>query len=322
MKILFFGSSEISVPFLEEIYKSRHSITSVITITDKPAGRGRRNTTNIVKKRAIELGIDFIQIEKFDHSFFDKFAELKFDGVVVVSFGKILPERIFELTTARWLNVHPSLLPRYRGPTPIISALLNGDRVSGVSIIEVVPEVDVGGIYAQVKFGVEEDDNRDSLEQKSIKFGKSLLMTVLDLIENEDLNSYPQDEENVVYSHKIAKEDLKINWDSSAAEIVNKIRAFSSRPSAYCLWKGLRIKILKASVPGGTASNAYLDKLKFDENEKNGLVVKADKKTGILIKCNKNEMVKIEKLQPQGRKVISSADFINGYRLEAGENFE
>ncbi len=322
MKILFFGSSEISVPFLEEIYKSRHSITSVVTITDKPAGRGRRNTPNIVKKRAIELGIDFIQIEKFDHSFFDKFAELEFDGVVVVSFGKILPGKIFKLTTARWLNVHPSLLPRYRGPTPIISALLNGDRVSGVSIIEVVPEVDAGGIYAQVKFGVEEDDNRDSLEQKSIKFGKSLLMTVLDLIENENLNSYPQDEESVIYSHKITKEDLKINWDSSAAEIVNKIRAFSSRPGAYCLWKGLRIKILKASVPGGTASNAYLDKLKFDKNEKNGLVVEADKKTGILIKCNKNEMVKIEKLQPQGRKVISSADFINGYRLEAGENFD
>lgn len=322
MKILFFGSSEISVPFLEEIYKSRHSITSVVTITDKPAGRGRRNTPNIVKKRAIELGIDFIQIEKFDHSFFDKFAELEFDGAVVVSFGKILPERIFKLTTARWLNVHPSLLPRYRGPTPIISTLLNGDKVGGVSIIKVVPEVDAGGIYAQVKFGVEEDDNRDSLEQKSIKFGKSLLMTVLDLIENEDLNSYPQDEENVIYSHKITKEDLKINWDSSAVEIANKIRAFSSRPGAYCLWKGLRIKILKASVPGGTASNAYLDKLKFDENEKNGLVVEADKKTGILIKCNKNEMVKIEKLQPQGRKVISSADFINGYRLEAGENFD
>lgn len=322
MKILFFGSSEISVPFLEEIYKSRHSITSVVTAADKPAGRGRRATPNIVKKKAIELGIDFIQIEKFDHSFFNKFAELEFDRVVVASFGKILPEKIFKLTTARWLNVHPSLLPRYRGPTPIISALLNGDGVSGVSIIEVVPEVDAGGIYAQVKFGVEEDDNRDSLEQKSVKFGKPLLITVLDLIENENLKSYPQDEENVIYSHKITKEDLKINWDNSAVKIVNKIRAFSSRPGAYCLWKGLRIKILKANVLSRAESSTYLDKLKFDENEKNGLVVEADKKKVILIKCNKNEMVKIEKLQPQGRKVISSADFINGYRLEAGENFE
>ena len=322
MKILFFGSSEISVPFLEEIYKSRHSITSLVTITDKPAGRGRRNTPNIVKKRAIELGIDFIQIEKFDHSFFDKFAELEFDVAVVASFGKILPERIFKLTAARWLNVHPSLLPRHRGPTPIISALLNGDRVSGVSIIEVVPEVDAGGIYAQVKFGVEEDDNRDSLEQKSIKFGKSLLAAVLDLIEDKNINPYPQDEENVVYSYKIAKEDLKISWNSSAMEIVNRVRAFSSKPGAYCLWKGLRIKILKAGVLSGAASDVYLDKLKFGENEKNGLVVEADKKTGILVSCNKNEMVKIERLKPQGGKVMSAADFINGYRLEAGENFD
>lgn len=322
MKILFFGSSEISVPFLEEIYKSRHSITSVVTTIDKPAGRGRRTTLNIVKKKAIELGIDFIQIEKFEDNFFDNFVKLEFDVVVVASFGKILPERIFKLTTVRWLNVHPSLLPRYRGPTPIISALLNGDKVGGVSIIEVVYEVDAGKIYAQVKFGVEQDDNKDSLEQKSIKFGKPLLMAVLDLIENENLKPYPQDEENVVYSYKIAKEDLKINWDSSAVEIVNKIRAFSSNPGAYCLWKGLRIKILKASVLSGAASNAHLDKLKVEGNEKNGLVVEADKKTGILVSCNKNEIVKIERLKPQGGKVMSAADFINGYRLEAGENFD
>jgi len=322
LKILFFGSSEISVPFLEEIYKSRHSITSVVTTIDKPAGRGRRTTLNIVKKKAIELGIDFIQIEKFEDNFFDNFVKLEFDVVVVASFGKILPERIFKLTTVRWLNVHPSLLPRYRGPTPIISALLNGDKVGGVSIIEVVYEVDAGKIYAQVKFGVEQDDNKDSLEQKSIKFGKPLLMAVLDLIENENLKPYPQDEENVVYSYKIAKEDLKINWDSSAVEIVNKIRAFSSNPGAYCLWKGLRIKILKASVLSGAASNAHLDKLKVEGNEKNGLVVEADKKTGILVSCNKNEIVKIERLKPQGGKVMSAADFINGYRLEAGENFD
>ena len=322
MKILFFGSSEISVPFLEEIYKSRYSITSVVTTIDKPAGRGRRTTLNIVKKKAIELGIDFIQIEKFEDNFFDNFVKLEFDVAVVASFGKILPERIFKLTTARWLNVHPSLLSRYRGPTPIISALLNGDKVSGVSIIEVVYEVDAGKIYAQVKFGVEQDDNRDSLEQKSIKFGKPLLMAVLDLIEDKNINPYSQDEENVVYSYKITKEDLKINWDSSAVKIINKVRAFSSNPGAYCLWKGSRIKILKAGVPGGTASNAYLDKLKFSENEKNGFVVEADKKTGILVKCNENEIVKIERLKPQGGKVMSAADFINGYRLETGENFD
>jgi len=322
LKILFFGSSEISVPFLEEIYKSRHSITSVVTTIDKPAGRGRRTTLNIVKKKAIELGIDFIQIEKFEDNFFDNFVKLEFDVAVVVSFGKIFPEKIFKLTSARWLNVHPSLLPTYRGPTPIISALLNGDKVGGVSIIEVVYEVDAGRIYAQVKFGVEEDDNKDSLEQKVVKFGKPLLIAVLDLIEDKNINPYPQDEENVVYSYKIAKEDLKISWNSSAVEIVNKVRAFSSKPGAYCLWKGLRIKVLKASALNETLSSAYLDRSKIDESKKNGLVVEADKKTGILVSCNKNEMVKIERLKPQGGKVMSAADFINGYRLKAGESFE
>ncbi|HEY4695304.1 MAG TPA: methionyl-tRNA formyltransferase [Candidatus Hydromicrobium sp.] len=322
MKILFFGSSEISVPFLEEIYKSRHSISLVVTTADKPAGRGRKTAPNIVKSKAAELGVDFIQIEKFDSIFLNKFTSLEFNGVVVASFGKIFPEKIFKLTSARWFNVHPSLLPGYRGPTPIISTLLNGDKVGGVSIIEVVPEVDAGGIYAQVKFGVEEDDNRDSLEGKSIKFGKPLLMAVLDLVESEKIKPYPQDKGNVVYSYKITKDDIKINWDSRAVEIVNKVRAFSSSPGAYFLWKGSRIKVLKASVLNEAIINAYPDKLRIGKNRKNGFVVEADKKTGILVKCNGNEMVKIELLQPQGKKVMSSVDFINGYRLEAGESFE
>jgi methionyl-tRNA formyltransferase len=322
LKILFFGSSEISVPFLEEIYKSSHSISMVVTVADKPAGRGRKITPNIVKSKAVELGIDFMQVEGFDDSFFNEFKKLEFDTVVIASFGKILPEKIFKLTSALWLNVHPSLLPRYRGPTPIISTLLNGDKVGGVSIIEVVHEVDAGGIYAQVKFGVEEDDNRDSLESKVVKFGKQLLMTVLELVENKALEPYPQDEENVIYSHKITKEDLEINWDNSAVEIVNKVRAFSSNPGAYCIWKGSRIKILKAGILNEDISKGYLDKLKNNGNKKNGFLIEADKKTGILVKCNKNEMVKVELLQPQGGKAMSVMDFVNGYRLEAGESFE
>lgn len=119
--------------------------------------------------------------------------------MVVASFGKIFPEKLFELTAARWFNVHPSLLPKYRGPTPIISTLLNGDRVGGVSIIEVVPEVDKGAIYAQVKFEVETDDNLDSLERKSIEIGKPLLVKVLDLAEIGKIKPYPQDEKKCYF---------------------------------------------------------------------------------------------------------------------------
>ena len=327
MKILFFGSSKISVPFLEEIHKSRHSVSLVVTTTDKPAGRGRKTCPNVVKSKAIELGIDFIQIEKFDDSFFDRFSKLKPDGVVVVSFGKIFPEKLFELTAARWFNVHPSLLPKYRGPTPIISTLLNGDRVGGVSIIEVVPEVDKGAIYSQVKFEVEADDNLDSLERKSIEFGKPLLVKVLDLAEIGKIKPYPQDEKNATFSYKITKDDLKIDWDGSAEKIVNRIRAFSSSPGAYFVWKGLRIKVLKAAALNDSSASAYsdnikIDKSRIDKNKKNGLVIAADKKTGILVRCNGNEMVKIELLQPEGKRAMSSVDFINEYRPGAGEYFE
>ena len=320
MKILFFGSSEFSVPFLEEIDRSRHNITSVITTVDKQAGRGKKVTSNIVKDKAIGLSIDYIQIENLDNDFIDKFLKIEFDCVVVVSFGMILPERIFKLAPVKWLNVHPSLLPKYRGPAPIISTLLNGDKIGGVSINEVVYEVDAGHIYAQVQFKVEEDDNRDSLESKSIKFGKGLLTEVLDLIEEVNLKPYPQDEGKIIYTNKITKEDLKINWNSSAEKIINKIRAFSSSPGAYCFWKGARIKILKASVLSVSESSKFIDII--NANKKNGLVLKADKKSGILINCIGREIIEVETLQPQGKKAMSGSDFINGYRLKVGENFE
>jgi len=320
LNILFFGSSEISVPFLEEINRSRHKISSVVTTNDKHAGRGRKVTPNVVKTRALELGEGLIQVEKFDEGFYSKFKKLNFDTALVVSFGKIIPAKMFGLKPAGWLNVHPSLLPKYRGPTPVMSTLLNGDETGGVSIIEVVPEVDAGPIYAQVSFTVEASDNRDSMERKSVVFGKSLLMAVLDLIEEDLLKPYPQDESGVVYCSKIKKEDLKVNWENTAREIVNKIRAFSSKPGAYCLWRGIRIKLLKAQILSGDEKSMYLNGIK--SGGRNGLVAKADKKTGILIKCSKNDLIRIEKLQPQGKKEMSSVDFINGYRLKTGENFE
>ena len=320
LKILFFGSSVFSVPFLEEIYSSRHSITSVITTIDKHSGRGRKIIPNIVKSKAVELGVDFIQIEKLDNDFIDKFLKLEFDCVVVVSFGMILPEKIFKVASVKWLNVHPSLLPKYRGPAPIISTLLNGDEIGGVSVNEVIYKVDSGRIYAQIKFKVEEDDNKASLEKKSIKFGRRLLTSVLDLIEEVDLKPYPQDESNVVYTNKITKEDLKINWERSAVEINNKIRAFSSSPGAYCFWNGVRIKILRACVLSAGESSELIDMT--GANKKNGLILKADKRSGILVSCNDKEIIRVEKLQHQGKIAMSASDFINGYSLKVGEKFE
>ena len=324
MKIIFFGSSEISVPFLEELYKSHHNIVLVVTTVDKPAGRGRKITDNVVKNKASELGLNFIQIDKFDSTFFDKIKEVDFNAAVVVSFGRIFPGNIFDLKQIKWVNVHPSLLPRHRGPNPIVAALLCGDSTGGVSIIEVKPEVDAGDIYAQVKFRINEDDNRASLEEKSIAFGVPILIKVLDLIESNAIKPYPQGENNLSYSYKIKKEDLKINWENSAEEIVNRVRAFSPEPGAYCIWNGIRIKILKAEVLKELLPDSYLPDLRTYStcSRNNGFIIKADKENGILVRCNKNEAVRITTVQPEGKKIMSAVDFINGYRIKTGDNFE
>lgn len=322
MKVIFFGSSNISVPFLEELYKSNHSVELVVTTIDRPAGRGRKITPNIVKSKASELGIEYILVDKLDDTFFNKFKSLEFDAAVVVCFGKIFPEKIFSIKPVKWLNVHPSLLPAHRGPTPIVSMLLNGDKTGGVSIIEVVPEIDAGDIYAQIKFGIEENDDRDSLEKKSVFFGSPILIKVLDLVETGNIKPYPQGKSNISYGDKIKKDDLKINWENSAEEIINKIRAFSSSPGAYCFWRDSRVKILEAAIIKAPELKLYLTGSNKLKNKKNGLILKAGKDTDILVKCNGSELLRIKALQPQGKKAMSAVDFINGYRLKPGDNFE
>lgn len=322
MKVIFFGSSNISVPFLEELHKSNHSVELVVTIIDRPAGRGRKIAPNIVKTKAIELGTDYILVDKFCDIFFNKYKSLGFDAAVVVCFGKIFPEKIFSIKPVKWLNVHPSLLPAHRGPTPIISTLLNGDKTGGVSIIEVIPEIDAGDVYAQIKFGIGQNDNRDSLEKKSVLFGSSILIKVLDLLETGSIKPYPQGKSNISYSEKIKKEDLKINWENSAEKNINKIRAFSSIPGAYCFWRDLRIKILEAATIEAPELQLCLSGLNKLKNKKNGLILKTGRDMDILVKCSGNELLRIKKLQPQGKKAMTAVDFINGYRLKPGDNFE
>ena len=312
MKIVYFGSSGFSVPFLDYIHNSSHKLVKIITRPDKKTGRGRKVMPGKVKLRAMELGIDFIEVDRVDSSFIETLASIDFDFAVVVSFGLIFPEKIFKETAIKWLNLHPSLLPRHRGPSPIISTLLNGDEMTGVSINEVVYKVDTGKIYAQVKYGIEANDNKDSLEEKVIKFGGPLMISVLDLIEGNAIKPYMQDENAATYTHKINSEDLKINWEDSAEEIINRIRAFSLTPGAYCLWKGNRLKILKAGLVDGEGP----------ENSIPGEIITADKNSGITVMCKNSVTVKLYSLKPQGKKIMAGLDFINGFKPETGERFE
>ncbi len=302
---------------MEEIYNSSHRIIKVVAAPDKKQGRGKKILPNPVKKRSMELGVDFTETEKIDDELIKSISKTVFDCIVVVSSGFILPKKLLDLAPDMCINVHPSLLPKYRGPSPIISTLLSGDDKAGVSIMKMTEEVDAGDIYIQAEFGIGSDDNRDVLENKLETVGCPLLVAALDLIEVTGLATIPQCDKDATFTSMIRKEDLKINWKSSAAEIVNKVRAFSSKPGCYCLWRKNRIKILKASV----FEDSSRHKSNSGREEKCGTILSADKKTGILVKCGNDEIVKIEMLKAPGKNVISAADFVNGYCVKAGEIF-
>lgn len=311
MKIIYFGSSDFSVPFLEKIIDSSHEVTGVFTYKDKKKGRGRKLQPNPVKEYAAGMGLRVHELSKCDSSFIEKLSAISFDYAVVVSFGMILPAEIFKRWPRAWINVHPSLLPAYRGPSPMISALLDGAEATGVTINEVVYEVDTGGIFARTGFNIADSDNLDDLEDKVIRFGAPLLINVLDLIEGSGYEARPQGSKGITYTGKITAGDLKIDWSGKTGEIINKIRAFSSKPGAYTMYRGSKIKILRA----GPVS-------KGEKDAAAGEILNADRNEGLIVNCGGGGAVSIELLQPQGKKPMDHRSFINGYKPEPGSVME
>ncbi len=312
MDILFLGSSAFSVPFLDSLYCSVHNIPLVITNADAPAGRGKKLMPNPVKLKAIELGISVMEVSRIDKKLIRSLAFEDLDAAVVVSFGTILPQQFLDIFSGKCINVHPSLLPKYRGPSPITAALENGEKSSGISIMKMDAKMDSGPIYAQTKIAVNEEDTKHSLMEKMVRFGCSLLETSLSLIDENNLEPFLQDEEEATYTSLIDKKELQIKWSVHAEKIANKIRAHSFQPGCYSFFKGHRIKFLKARNAG------------WEENESTvpGTVVKIDKQEGIFIKCGSKSVLSVDILQPAGKKAITSIEFINGYKLEPGERFE
>jgi methionyl-tRNA formyltransferase len=307
LDIIYFGSSDFSVPFLERLADSSHKVTGVFTYRDKEKGRGRKVHANPVKECAAGRGLKVYEISGFDEELYREISSIPFDYSIVVSFGMILPPEVFKRWPDVWINVHPSLLPAHRGPSPMVSALLDGATRTGVTINGVVYEVDTGSIYAQTSFNIEENDNLDSLEEKAVKFGAPLLIAVLDLIEDHGYGPHPQGNKGVTHTRKITPGDLKIDWTLPAAEIFNRIRAFSSRPGAHTKYEGLRLKVLGAVLTGETA-----------KDQEPGTVTAAHRSEGLIVVCGDGRTLKLEKLQPPGKNPMDSRSFINGYRIKAG----
>lgn len=250
INFVFFGTPEVASKTLEILKQSNYLPSLIVTSIDKPQGRKMLVTPSPVKVWASENNIPILQPEKIDENFIDKIGQLNFDLSVVVAYGKILPEELINLPRRGTLNIHYSLLPRYRGASPVESALLNGDSTTGVSIQKMVYKLDSGPVVANQSIEIPLEDNRQSLRDKLIEIGGNLLIKILpDYLENK-LNLIEQDDSQATFCHKIKKEDGEIKIDGNDLENYNRYRAFFGWPGVFFFKeinnKKTRFKITKA----------------------------------------------------------------------------
>ena len=247
MRIVFMGTPEFSVPPLEYLIKSEYQVVGVYTQPDKPTGRGRTLEQLPVKRVALQHGLELFQPVKLRNpDEVARLAALKPDLILVAAFGQILPQSVLDIPKFGCLNIHPSLLPEYRGATPIPAAILAGDKETGVTIMLMDAGMDTGPIISQIIVGIEPDDTTESLTTRLAQAGVRLLGEALPLWFEGSLKPQPQDGSKATYTKPVTKDDGTIDWQMSAVEISRRIRAFHPWPGCYTWWQGKLLKVLEA----------------------------------------------------------------------------
>lgn len=306
MRVIFAGTMEFSTTILEAIMASKHEVIAVITQPDKARGRHRQVTPPPVKTIAEKAGIKVLQpVDLSDEGFKAEIAGLSPGTIAVAAYGRILPKWFIEYPPLKCINVHASLLPKYRGAAPIRRALMNGEKETGVTIMEVVEALDAGPVYLEVPLSIHGDDDAGTLQQKLAQAGARALIEVLDSLERGDITPLPQDESKSTYADKIAKEDYDISWDGASRDIVNKIRALAPAPGAKTMTDdGLLIKILKAKVADENISGEP------------GTISCIDTR---LLVVTGDGVIEIIELKPQDRAAMSADSWLRGHKLRQGQ---
>lgn len=311
MRVVFWGTPDFAVESLKALINSKHKVVAVITQPDKPKGRGKKVQPPPVKKVSQEYGIPVLQPEKVKNNkeLLEKLKEFNPDIFVVVAYGKILPKEIIELPKYKTINVHASLLPEFRGAAPIHRVIMEGKQKTGVCIMEITEELDAGDIYACRELPITDEDDIVSIHDKLAKLGAELLIEVLDKIEKGEIQKRPQEHEKATYAKPIKKEEGKIDWNKSAREIFNQVRALKVWPKAFTTFRDKEIKILETEI--------------VDEESKGnpGEIVEIQKDRGFVVQTGRGKLL-IKKLQFPSSKPISASDAVKGYHIEVGERFQ
>jgi len=294
------GTPDFAVPILKSIYKSSNKILEVYTQPPKKKNRGQKILSSPVHKCADELNLK----TRFPNSLetkkeLDHFKSLKPDLVLVVAYGKILPKKLLNLDKILFINLHASLLPRWRGAAPIQRAIMNMDKETGISVMKIVEKLDAGPVMLKSKIKLTKESNYIDISKQMANVGSSLVLEALDLINENKANFIEQDEREATYAKKIDKSESKIDWNEKASKIIAKINSLNPNPGCWFNISGSRIKIIKAKEIKITG--------------KPGVVLDEE----LTIGCSENA-IQILEIQKEGKNKVSSKEFLKGNKLEKG----
>ena len=309
MKIVFMGTPETAATALEELVSSQHKIICVVTQPDRPKGRGRKLTFPPIKDVALKYNLPLEQPEKVKNNptFISSLKSIKPDIIVVVAYGKILPKEILTIPEYGCINVHASLLPKYRGAAPIQWALLKGEKETGITIMKIDDRLDTGDIILQKKIKISDEDNTETLSKKLFAAGRKLLLKALEQIEEGKAKFVKQNEAEATNAPSITKESGELDWRKPALEIHNRVRAMVPWPVAHTFFQRKLLKIWQTTLYAKEAKS-HLP----------GTIEQVVKGTGFSVATGAGAIL-IREVQAEGKKRMPAHDFVVGRKIKIGD---
>ena len=303
--LVFCGTPRFAVPSLEKLVEAGFRIQLVVTQPDKPRGRGMELTPSPVKQRALELGLQVAQPDKIknNEAFRSQLSTLKPDAIIVVGYGRLIPQWMIDLPPMGNINLHASLLPKYRGAAPIQWAIACGETVTGVTTMKIDSGLDTGDILLQKEIPVEAKDTAETLAPRMANIGAELVRETLPGLRAGTVHPTPQDNTKASLAPILKKEDGEIDFHRSAQEICNRLRGFQPWPGAYTNFRGKNLQVWDAKPLQRVLSEAEF-------------AVEADR---LIVGCGKGTALELLEVQPEGKKRMATRDFVHGYRPQSGE---
>jgi methionyl-tRNA formyltransferase len=310
LKLVFCGTPAFAVPSLRALFADSYfQVAAVVTQPDRPRGRGKKTASSPVKDAALEVGVPVYQPEKIkSESSLDYFKRLAPDVVVIIAYGQIIPAALIAIPRLGWINLHGSLLPKYRGAAPINWAIINGEKVTGLTTMQIDAGLDTGPMLLKYQTGIGPDETAPDLYAQLAEAGAPLIAETLKKLDQGEITATPQDNSQASLAPPLKKEDGRIDWFLPAPRIYNRIRGLQPWPGAFTTFRGATCRIwgkpLKPVAAGGTPG-----------------IILPTQEDGLLVICGASTVLHVEQVQIEGRNRISDREFMNGARIAPGEHF-